>query len=124
MSAGLAVAGDPRALALVDGNVHYQFHTETPEGQVSVLSIIEKSFIRVKGTIKPMSMPTHLTICLIYNFSACFFVIFVSLNGNIINSAKYLCGFTSQCLKISYLSNYFLIIFNAKRKGGIVIKMV
>jgi len=34
--AGLAVSGGPRALAHVDGNVHYQFHTENPGGQVSV----------------------------------------------------------------------------------------
>jgi len=36
MCAGLAVSGGPRALAHVDGNVHYQFHTENPGGQVSV----------------------------------------------------------------------------------------
>ncbi|KAG1942967.1 upstream stimulatory factor 2 isoform X2 [Pimephales promelas] len=32
---GLAVSGGPRALAHVDGNVHYQFHTENPGGQVT-----------------------------------------------------------------------------------------
>ncbi|CAM4696443.1 unnamed protein product [Leuciscus chuanchicus] len=32
---GVAVAGDPRPLARVDGNVHYQLHTENPGGQVT-----------------------------------------------------------------------------------------
>ncbi|XDV39568.1 hypothetical protein PO909_008795 [Leuciscus waleckii] len=32
---GVAVAGDARPLARVDGNVHYQLHTENPGGQVT-----------------------------------------------------------------------------------------
>ncbi|KAK7158346.1 hypothetical protein R3I93_009530 [Phoxinus phoxinus] len=32
---GLAVAGDPRPLARVDGDVHYQLHTDNPGGQVT-----------------------------------------------------------------------------------------
>ncbi|XP_077086028.1 upstream stimulatory factor 2 isoform X2 [Siphateles boraxobius] len=37
---GLAVAADPRPLAHVDGNIHYQFHTEHPGGQ----TVIQNSF--------------------------------------------------------------------------------